>query len=165
MIKRCHVKEEFKRRSLSGFFGFIRCLHEKMYYVGQFIHSRDCCLQFDAFRYSDADWSSSIICSRKQAIYRTCVLERKVPNSLSYKMWAVFSEDKAVKVFDSPFAFCRTIFDVSKVREFVTTQYHQSTASHSEGSSQERTYARTLTGFPYKIYSFRIFGLPDSTIF
>lgn len=125
----------------------------------------DCCLQFDAFRYSDADWSSSIICSRKQAIYRMSYWERKVPISPSYKMWAVFSEDKAVKVFDSPFAFCRTIFDVSKVREFVTTQYHQSTASHSEGSSQERTYARTLTGFPYKKYSFWIFGLPDSTVF
>ena len=110
----------------------------------------DCCLQFDAFRYSDADWLSSIICIRKQAIYRMSYWEQKVPISPSYKMWALFSEDKAVKVFDSPFAFCRTIFDVSKVREFVTTQYHQSTASHSEDSSQERTYARTLTVFRTK---------------
>ena len=39
----------------------------------------DCCLQFDAFRYSDADWSSSIICSRKQAIYRMSVLGVESP--------------------------------------------------------------------------------------
>ena len=58
-----------------AFFGFIRCLHEKKCIMwGSLSIHVDCCLQFDAFRYSDADWSSSIICSLKQAIYRTCVL-------------------------------------------------------------------------------------------